>query len=223
MHAKPKKPKPFNYKIGLLILIASVALIPLLLPMLMSQTCRGHTKSEAISNIKQIGLALFEFESDYGAYPNSETTKEITNAFPNHGHDLTGNSSNAIFRQFLAAGIAPSEEMFYAKTKSSRKPDGNISLGEALKKGEVGFAYISGLNAEDHPSTPLVLTPLIPGTTKFDPGPFDGKAIVLQIDQKVRTFTIHEDGHIYDKDGIDILSSKHPIWNGKALKIHYPE
>lgn len=223
MNPEPKKSKPFNYKLGIIILIGSVGLIALLLPMFMSPTGRGHNISESISNAKQIGLALYEFEADYGAYPNSETAKDITESFPDHGHDLSGNSSNSLFRQFLAAEIAPSEEIFYSKTKNSQKPDGNIAPGEALNKGEVGFAYISGLNAEDDPSTPLVLTPLIPGTTKFDPKPFDGKAIVLKIDNTVDTYNIHDDGHIYDKDGLDVISPKHPIWKGKAPTIHYPK
>lgn len=70
--------------------------------------------------------------------------------------------------------------------------------------------------------TPIVLTPLIPGTTKFDPEPFKGKAIKLRINQSALTYDIHKDGHVYDKD-IDILSAKHPVWNGKAPDIRYPE
>lgn len=224
MNAEPNKSKRFNYKLAIILLVSSVAVILLILPMFMGRMGgRGHERSRTISNAKQIGLALFEFEQDYEAYPNNETLKAVTDAFPEHSHDLTGNSSNALFRQLLAAEIAYSEEIFYSKTKSSRKPDGNIALGEALNKGEVGFAYISGLNAKDDPSTPLVLTPLIPGTTKFDPEPFDGTAFVMQIDQNVRTYIIHKDGRIYDKDGIDILSPEHPIWKGKAPTIHYPE
>jgi hypothetical protein len=97
-----------------------------------------------------------------------------------------------------------------------------VTPGEALKKGEVGFSYITGLSFKDDPLTPIVLTPLIPGTTKFDPKPFNGKAIVLHIDNSVRTYDINKDGHVYDK-GIDILSAKHPIWKGKAPDIRYPE
>ena len=222
MNPEPKKSKRFNYKLAIILLISSVSLLLLLLPMFMPPLGHGHGRTRTMGNAKQIGLALFEFEQDYEAYPNNETLKTVTNAFPEHSHDLAGNSSNALFRQLIAAGIAPSEDIFHVRTKNFKIPDDNISPGEILKKGEVGFAYISGLNAEDAPSTPLVLTPMIPGTTKFDPEPFDGTAIVMQIDQNVRTFTIQEDGHIYDK-GIDILSPKHPIWKGKAPDIRYPE
>ncbi len=84
----------------------------------------------------------------------------------------------------------------------------------------MGYVYISG---QTNPSAPLFLTPLIPGTTKFDPEPFGGHAMVIRIDQSASAYTIGKDGHIYDKDGLDILSPNHPMWNGKAPTIHYPE
>jgi hypothetical protein len=102
------------------------------------------------------------------------------------------------------------------------KPDGVIFGGEALKKSEVGFSYISGLSSKDDPLTPLALTPLIPGTTKFDRKAFEGKAIILHVDNSVRTYDIRKDGHVYDK-GINLLSAKHPVWKGKAPDILYPE
>ena len=74
----------------------------------------------------------------------------------------------------------------------------------------------------DDPATHIALTPLIQGTTKFDPKPFDGKAVVLHIDNSVRIYDIHKDGHIYDK-GIALLSPANPIWNGKTPDIRYPE
>ena len=122
----------------------------------------------------------------------------------------------------MAAGITESENIFFAKIKNTIEPDGDISPGQALKKGEVGFSYISGLSSTGNPKTPVVLTPLIPGTTKFDPEPFKGRATILHIDNTASIYDIHEDGHIYDKDG-DILSPNHPFWNGKAPDIRYPE
>jgi hypothetical protein len=186
----------------------------------------GHPKksgtAEAINNAKQIGISLFGFEDQYGSYPSDSTTSIVATDYPNHGFDLSGTSSNNAFRQLLASGVEPSEQMFYAKIKKSKRPDGDISPGKALDKGEVGFSYISGLTSKDDPLTPIVLTPLIPGTTKFDPEPFKGKAIILRINQSALTYDIHKDGHVYDKD-IDILSAKHPMWNGKVPDIRYPE
>jgi len=182
---------------------------------------RGHDQTQAHSNARQIGLALSEFEIEYGEFPN-ETTAGSVGKNSGITIDLTGTSSNALFRQIFAVEITQSESMFYAKIKDSIRPDGNISPGLLLEPGENGFSYITGFTSYDDPTTPIVLTPLIPGTTRFDPKPFDGKAVVLHIDNSVRSYKIEKDGHIY-RDGINLLSSKHPIWKGKAPDIRYPE
>ncbi len=220
MNTEPKKSKRFNYKLGMIIL-TSGALIILAQPKVMCGP-KNPNRSEAISNSKQIGLALFEFDDTYGSYPNDSTKALVTTKHPDHSYNFSGKSSNAAFLQFMADEIVSSEEIFYAKIKGSKKPDGIITPGEALKKGEVAFSYISGLTSKDHPTTPLVLTPLIPGNTKFDPKPFKGRAIILHVDQTVSVYKIHEDGRVYSK-GLDILSPKYPAWNGKAPDIRYPE
>ena len=221
LNRQPKWFKPVLYLcIGASVLFAIVLL--LVAPPMMRTTNRGY-QAEAINNARQIGLALLEFEMDYG-YPNGTTVAAVTKRFPAHGFDLTGSSSNALFRQLFAAELTYSELMFYAKTKDCKKPDGIITRGEALKRNEIGFSYNAGLTSTGaDPLTPIVLTPLIPGTTKFDPKPFDGKAIILHIDNSVRTYDIAKDGHIYDAKGINLLSPKHPIWKGKAPDIRYPE
>ena len=189
----------------------------------MRQRSERHRYAQAVSNARQIGLALMEFDIEYGSYPNKTTVPLVAKSHPAHGYDLSGSSSNALFRQLFAVGFTQSEQMFYANIPDTIRPDGDITPGEALKKGEVGFSYISGLSSKDDPRTPIALTPLIPGTTKFDLEPFDGKAVVLRIDNSVRFYDIEKDGQIYDHTGINLLSAKHPIWKGKAPDIRYPE
>ncbi len=218
MIAEPKKSRSLEFTLGLIILIGIITIVWIRIDIRQ----REANREEAFRNSRSFSVALFEFESEYGSYPNEATAAIVTKSFPKHGYDLTGKSSNAAFRQLLAAGIMQSEHSFYAKIKDSINPDGNILPKQALKKGEVGFAYISGLSTGNNPSTPLVLAPLIPGTTKFDPKPFVGHAIILHIDTSVHVHKIHEDGHVYSR-GIDILSAKYPVWNGKAPDIRYPE
>ncbi len=178
---------------------------------------------EAINNAKQIGLALFIFQEEYGSYPNDDTAKDFIKNHPTYRKDLSGTSSNALLRQLIISSKNDrSEDMFKLRCKKSVEPDGNIKPGEILKKGECGFVYISGLSTAGNPSRIVILAPLIPGTKKFDPKPFDGKAIGLRIDNSVGIYTINEDGNIYNK-GINILSPEYPIWNGKAPDIRYPE
>jgi hypothetical protein len=221
MNAEPKKSKRFNYKHGIIMLITVISLILLSQPAVICAPKKSH-RAEAINNAKQIGIALFSFADEYDKYPSPATAPEVAEAYPDQPFDLTGNSSNAIFRQFFTSGITESEQMFYARFKKSQKPDGDISPGELLKKGECGFSYISNISPKDSPKTPIVLAPLIPGTKKFDPKPFNGTAIILHINQSVSTHIIAKDGHVYDK-GIDILSPKHAVWKGKVPDIRYPE
>lgn len=69
----------------------------------------------------------------------------------------------------------------------------------------------------------LAFCPIIPGTDRFDPKPFDGQAIFLRTDNSVISMRIGKDGHIYDDKGIDILSPENPIWDGQAPDIRYPD
>jgi hypothetical protein len=177
-------------------------------------------KKETVSNALQTGRALHKFESQYGSFPDEQTKFEFDKSYV-HKVSVSGISSNALFRQLIAPDIA-SEDIFYAHIPQNVKPDSLVKKGHALEPGENGFSYVSGLSSKDDPLTPIVLTPLIPGTTKFDPKPFDGKAVILHIDNTVRTYDIHKDGHVYDK-GINLLSTKHPVWNGKVPDIRYPE
>jgi hypothetical protein len=220
LNRQPKWFKPVLY-----MCIGASALFAIFLLLIGSRAFRPSHRNvdltEAYSNVRQIGLALMEFETDYGEFPSPTTSPSVEKDFGST-IDLSGTSSNALFRQLFAAGLSQSEQMFYAKIPGIHKADGYITPGSILQRGECGFSYISGLSSKDDPLTPIVLAPLIPGTTKFDPKPFNGKAIVLHIDNSVRAYDIHKDGHVYDK-GIDLLSPKHPIWKGKAPDIRYPE
>ncbi len=218
LNRQPKWFKPVFHGaiVASILFVLALFFAPLLL-----RSRKKSNQTEATSNARQIGLALFEFETDYGEFPN-ETTKALVKNNPGTTIDLTGTSSNTLFRQIFAANITQSESMFFAKTKDSRKPDGIITPENILESGECGFSYIAGLSSKDDPSTPIALTPLIPGTTKFDPKPFKGFAVVLQIDNSVRSYKIENDGHIY-RDGKNLLSPKHPIWKGIAPDIRYPD
>ncbi len=174
---------------------------------------------EVVSNARQIGLALFEFEVEYESYPSPKTIAEVQAKNPSGLH-LGTKTSNDYFRQLIAAEITASERLFYAKVPGARKPDDVILPGRALEAGECGFAYLmSDSQIEDRP---LVVTPLIPGTNRFDRKPFDGKAIVLRGDNSVIRYAIDKDGHAR-VGGVILLDPSHPVWEGKGLTIAWPE
>lgn len=179
----------------LVVIVIIAALAALSAPMIMGQVKKAH-KAEAISNAKQIGLAMFEFENDYGSYPDATTLEDVTEAFPDATvTGAAGSDSNGYFRQLLHSGIAQSEEIFYAKAQGTKKPDGNISSStEALAAREVGFGYIMngdvGLSTAGNPSRVIVVTPLASDGTSFDADPFGGDAVALKIDQSASSLNI---------------------------------
>ncbi len=192
--------------------------------MLVPTTSRSHRNpdwAETVSNARQIGLAMFEFENEYGSFPNAKTLAEIQKKT---GTSLPSGTttSNDLFRQLIASEIVQSEQLFYAKIQGTRKPDGVINAGRALEKGECGFSYISGLDPAGNPSRPIVVTPLIPGTTRFDPKRFDGRAIILKLDNSVTSMPINKDGHVI-ANGMNLLDPKHPVWGKETWTLHWPE
>lgn len=180
--------------------------------------------TEAANHARQIGLMLFEFETDYGSFPSEKTLADVEE---NSGMKLPAGdkSANTLFRQLFAAGITVTEAPFFANIPGVMKGGDHEEPANALAKGKNGFAYIAGLSAGGNPARPLVVCPLIPGTTKFDPKPFGGKAIILRIDCSVQALPIGEDGTVHEK-GVELLSKDHPVWKGmegRALDIRYPD
>ncbi len=178
----------------LVVIVIIAALAGLTAPMVIRQRKKAD-QTEAVSNARQIGLAMFEFETAYGTFPDSTTVAQVTEAT---GTDLTltGNTSNDYFRQLIAAEISQSEAMFYAKTAFSKKPDNVYTTTRALEAGEVGFGYIlNGTNAfstAGNPARPLVVAPLaFPfATGAFDIDFYDAKAVVLRIDNSVQSLPV---------------------------------
>lgn len=211
--------------------VGVVSIIVIVLAVLTAPLTTGCRKkpdqTEAVSNARQIGLALFEFESKYGKFPDVSTIADVRKDAATDLNlskmSLGTKSSNDYFRQLLASGFAPSESMFFAKILGAKKPDNNIKGAEALKKGECGFAYLAGLSAAGNPSRPLIVTPLIPGTDRFDPKRFDGKAVILKMDNSVTSMNINSSGHVM-LNGKNLLDPTNPVWGkGDEFVIVCPE
>lgn len=177
--------------------------------------------AEATNNAKQIGLFLFEFESEYGEFPSDASRKAVEEA-TGVKMPAEDNTSNSLLRQLFVAGLAKDETIFFAKVPGTEKCDNVIEGEKALEKGENGFAYIAGLSAGGNPARPLLLCPLVPGKTTFDPKPFGGKALVLRVDMSVQMLNIEDDGTVMDK-GVDLLSSEHPFWGGKVPDVRHAD
>ncbi|RYD48048.1 MAG: hypothetical protein EOP85_04335 [Verrucomicrobiaceae bacterium] len=175
----------------------------------------------AVSNARQIGLALFEFDTEYGKFPDESTIEAIRRTTGTE-MKLGNTSSNDFFRQLIASGIAFSEQMFHAKIPGARKPDGVTTGNKALEKGEVGFSYLAGLSSKGNPGRPVLVTPLIQGTDRFDRTVFDGKAVILRMDNSAASIIIDKDGHAL-LDGRNVLDPSHPVWGGNPPRLVWPE
>ena len=201
-------------------IMAIAMLSGLAAPMVIRQRKKAD-QTEAVSNARSFGLALFEFETEYGSFPTDATAKAVAEATDTG--IVSGNSSNARFRQLIRAGIVQSETPFYAHIKGTHKPDNDFQGAHALEPGECGFAYVENLLTTDKVARPLAMTPLIPGAMRFDPLPFGGKAVILFTDNSVKSLPIDGQSGKVMFEGKDLLDPAHPIWGGKPPVIVWPE
>ncbi|MCW1887146.1 hypothetical protein OKA04_20575 [Luteolibacter flavescens] len=175
---------------------------------------------EASNNIRQVHLMLADFDAEFGSFPDASTVSAVQS---DTGTTLVlgTSSSNDLFRQLIAYNVNV-ESIFWSKTDGSpRKPDNVLGSG-ALKKGECGFTYISGLSSSSDPSAPLAMAPVIPGTWRFDPTRYEGDAVVIQVDGSVKHYPIDKNGDVMI-DGMSIFDPRQPYWRGKGPDIKWPE
>jgi len=175
--------------VELLVVIAIIAaLAALSTPVILKQQKKAAA-TQAINNAKQIFLVLFEYDQEKASYPN-----------------VSGTKSNNQFRVLIADSYTTSEDIFYAKTNFSKKPDGNIIDTEACADSEVGFLYVKDLSSGSISSAPLVAAPQTDSgvTLTFDQEIYGGRAIVLTNDGAARSPKINSDGKIF-RAGADIF------------------
>ena len=192
--------------------------VALLFPVVL-RSQRGARETIAVCNAREIHKALFEFHIEYGSYPNPDTIPSVI-ARTGTTLPLGKRSSNDYFRQLIAMGA--DERMFYSASKNFRPSNRRVDGGEALKKGEGGFAYVVGLSEDDNPSLPLVIGPVVPGKKRFDPKPFGKRIVALRIDGSATSLTLRADGKIALGGG-KVIDPANPMWNGKPITIAWPE
>lgn len=179
----------------LVVIVIIAALAGLAAPQIIKHRKKAD-QTEAVSNARQIGMALFEFETAYGSFPDTSTGEQVTENTQTQ-LSLAGNTANDFFRQLLATEIASSEEIFYAKSAYSKKPDNVFnSSAKALEAGEVGFGYIMNgdraLSSAGNPARPVAAAPLkFPfASGQFDSDYYDARAVVLRIDNSVQSLQV---------------------------------
>lgn len=170
----------------------------------------------AMNNSKKLFFLMVEFDQDFGSFPNDDTANDDDDL-----KNYKGKHSNDYLGQFIAGGYTLSEEIFHAKGGSNtvKKPDNDISTkAKTLEAGECGFAYVKGLSTSDHSGKPLLLAPMTGKGFKFDPEPYNGKAIVLRIDGSVKIYQIDANGDVVLPNGKKLFEGgKDTVWGEKGL------
>ena len=171
----------------LVVIVIIAALAGLSAPMILRQR-KAADRTEAISNAKQLSLALLEFDQEFWSFPDDTTAEQMQENQVTDLTPLTGNTSNDYLRQLIGYGVQ-SEDIFYAKTQYTRPPDNVTTQGNALESGEVGFGYVMleqgvGQSTSGNPGRPVLVAPLLDANTnwEFDVDPYGGKAVVLKLD-----------------------------------------
>ena len=174
----------------------------------------------AMNNMKQIGVALFEFDNEYGSYPDEETAKALSEA-TGTAYKFEGGTSDDYFRQLLAAGVK-TEGIFQFGQPAKAADDKFATDAEALALGECDFAYLPGASASGDPGRPLVVGPMLPGKMEFDPAPFGGKAVVLRADNSVTVLPINEKGEAIS-NGKNLFDPGNEYWGNKKPEVAWPK
>jgi type II secretory pathway pseudopilin PulG len=203
------------------VLILGVALLSGLAAPLVIRQRKKADQAEAMNNARSFGLALQEFKTEYGRFPDETTAARVAEAAGTPG--ISGNSANDRFRQLIQSGIIQSESLFHANAAGVRIPDGLIDADNFLAPGECAFAYVENVVTTDATARPLAMTPFVPGTLSFDHLPFDNKAVILWTDNSVRSLPIDRNTGEVMLDGRNLLDPDHPIWAGKPPMIALPE
>jgi len=201
--------------VELLVVIVIIAALAGLASPAILRSRKKADQTEAVSNARQIGISLMDFDTEYGSFPDTVTAAAVAAA--TETTVVSGASANDRFRQLIRAGIVESEAIFYAKTAFTRKPDGIINGEEALKGGEVGFSFFvkadgGGLSSAGNSGRPILVTPSkesLLATGDFDPDPFDSKAVILKLDNSVTSV------NIIKASGRILLSGKAPLATGE--------
>ncbi|QJE96539.1 type II secretion system protein [Luteolibacter luteus] len=208
-----RRPGGFTLVELLVVIVIIAALAGLSAPVILKQR-KAADRTEALNNVRQIGISLFEFDAEYGSFPDNNTSEDVKEAT---GTALTfgGNFSNDYFRQLIAYGLK-SEKPFWCKTSfSPKKPDDIYNQPtKALEAGEVGFSYImltqtEGQSSSGDPGRPVVVAPSYKAQTDwtFDPEFYGDKAIVLRLDNSATPMQIRTDNKYVTTGGGRYLQS----------------
>jgi hypothetical protein len=194
-----------------------IVFLTYMVPTMTDQYRRGSHRRDlvyAISNAKQIYLALCDFEADYGNFPDDHSARKDPAL-----SGFTGIHSNAYLGQLLAGEYTRTEQIFHARDKrySGSKPDDLISpVWRILEKNECGFSYVMvedkgtrrGLNSKDNVAIPILAAPMLNPWGTCDAATFKYRGVYLRVDGSARSERLRSsDGKINLGGGMTLFDT----------------
>ncbi len=211
--------------IAILAALASIGYAPIM------DHLNDGDRQKAMSNMKSLHTMLQGFKTDHGNYPCDATAERLQEEKPelNFGA-LTGDNSNAYFRQVYYSNANVSEKPFFALVSCNglnvdTEGDDKLANGQALTRGENAMAYVMRKNSAD-PSVkdavrasnaPLLICGIYPSAT-----PYDGSQVAFDADSfRGHAFVLSNDGSVKDLD--KILEDQEDKLVMPASKSLFPE
>lgn len=185
----------------------------------------GPDFRQELNNMRQIGFALIEFETEFGKMPDDTTIERVRERYPDTRVPMGNRSSNDYFHQFFAARIVENPSIFYGTGVATHRASEVVDGQPPLPPGTCGFAYIIRDGGSKPPTTPLVLYPLIRGELRFDQKlskRHGNRVIILAMDNSAKSYPLDRKGRLII-NGRDFFDPAQPHWGGGTFRVVWPE
>lgn len=178
--------------------------------------------NQVIENLRQVGLALFKFEAEYGGFPDEATALKLKEKRGIKA-ELGAATANDCFLQLIAAQIIEDPKYFtFEQPDPPEAHEGHDHHHHHHGVDKCSFAFVSLPSATGNPLQPLAVAPLVKGKTTFDPGPLGGSAVILRLDKSVVLAPIDKDGRVM-LEGMDLFDPGQAFWGGKVPSVKWPK
>ena len=203
-----RKRKVPTWLVCVFALVVAVLAVGFLIPIFVSSQ-KKTSHARAVQDVKKIGYALYEFEEDYGMYPNEETARLLKEKYPTRAHLLKTKTSNDLLKQLVIAGYMGGDSYLYG--------DDQLSAMEWLNSDVFPYSYVMGMSSSSNSALPLLICPLERGKTtvdeKYSRKHHNQRVVIIRVDLSVTDRRLDD----------DYFDWSQPHWGSQKPKILWPK